>query len=253
MTEYRELPTRIGGSTSNGVSPGRGKVKLRLSLKDGSEGLVLNLVDTFYLPNSPCNLVSLARLNNSGIFHNNKDENLYHVKTRQVLAQAPRWNKSYLLRPLNLSDSAVHLTHVVKDNYEWPQGVFRTSSSNRSLSLTTWHKRLGHLNIPSVKQHLNRLKIEYIDDSRDFEFCDSCQRAKATKIYNRNRPQERADRAYQYIHTDLVGPISPTRFGGERYFFTFTDDFSRYTETYTGSKKSDWFKCLKAFYSLCRN
>lgn len=103
MTEYRELPTRIGGSTSNGVSPGRGKVKLRLSLKDGREGLVLNPVDIFYLPNSPCNLVSLARLNNSGIFHNNEDGNLYHIKTRQVLAQAPRWKQqlpAYASKPL---------------------------------------------------------------------------------------------------------------------------------------------------------
>lgn len=77
MTEYRERPTRVGGSKSNGLSPGRGKVKLRLSLKDGSEGLMLNLFDALYLPNSPGNLVSLGRLNDSGIFYNNEDEKLY--------------------------------------------------------------------------------------------------------------------------------------------------------------------------------
>lgn len=252
MTEYRELPTRAGGSTSNGVSPGRGKLKLRLSLKDGSKGLVLTLANTFYLPNSPCNLVSLGRLNNSGIFHNNKDKTLYHVKSRRVLAQAPQWNNSYLLRPLNLSDSAIHLTRVAEDTYEWPQGVFKTSNSNKPLSLTMWHKRLGHLNISSVKQHLNRLDIKYVDDYRDFEFCDSCQRAKAIKTYNQS-PQKRAKRAYQYIHTDLVGPINPIGFRGEHYFFTFTNHFLRYIETYTGSNKSDWFKCLKAFHSLCKN
>lgn len=107
MIDYQELLTHIGGSISNGISPGRGKVKLYLSLKDGSKGLVLNLLDTFYLPNSPCNLVSLACLNNSRIFYNNKNKNLYHIKTRQILAQVPRWNNSYLLQPLNLSDSIV--------------------------------------------------------------------------------------------------------------------------------------------------
>lgn len=50
--------------------------------------------------------------------------------------------------------------------------------------------------------------------------------------------------------TYSVGPINPIGFGGERYFFTFTDDFSRYTEIYTGSKKSNWFKYLKAFHNL---
>lgn len=90
MTEYRELPTRIRESTLNNVFSEQKKVKLCLSLKDRSEGLVLNLVDTFYLLNSPYNLVSLARFNNSGIFHNNKDENFYYVKIHQILVQTPQ-------------------------------------------------------------------------------------------------------------------------------------------------------------------
>lgn len=36
------------------------------------------------------------------------------------------------------------------------------------------------------------------------------------------------------------------------YFFTFTDDFARYTETCTGLKKGDWFRCLEAFHNLCK-
>lgn len=74
MTEYKEQPTNVGGSTSNGVSPGRGKVRLRLGLEDNSEGLILKLRNVYYLPNSPCNLVSLGLLNDSGIYHNNKCE-----------------------------------------------------------------------------------------------------------------------------------------------------------------------------------
>ena len=41
-------------------------------------------------------------------------------------------------------------------------------------------------------------------------------------------------------------------FSGERYFFTFTDDCTRYTKTYTGTKKSDWLNCLKTFHSLAK-
>ena len=77
MMEYQERSTKVGGSTSDGVSPGRGKVCLRLGLEDDSEGLLLNLQNVYYLPNSPCNLVSLGLLNNSGIFYNNEFENLY--------------------------------------------------------------------------------------------------------------------------------------------------------------------------------
>ena len=51
---------------SNEVSPGRGEVCLRLSLKNNSEGLILKLQNIYYLPNSPYNLVSL------GLFSNNE-------------------------------------------------------------------------------------------------------------------------------------------------------------------------------------
>ena len=79
MTEYCTHITKIDGSTSDGISPGRGKIRLRLVLKDGSEGLILNLQNVLYLPNSPCNLLSLGFLNNSGIYYDNKNETLYEI------------------------------------------------------------------------------------------------------------------------------------------------------------------------------
>ena len=252
MTEYQERPTKVGGSTSDGVSPERGKVRLRLGLEDDSEGLILNLQNVYYLPNSPCNLVSLGLLNNSGIFHNNEHENLYQITSKRVLAQAKRWRNSYLLKPLNLSDGAVHLLRVDADTYQWPLHALRNStiSSSAPLPLSIWHKRLGHSNFSSLKTHLNRLNIKFNDDS-DGYICDSCLQAKATKTYHRD-PQKRSSKPYQFVHTDLVGPINPVGFSGEKYFFTFTDDATRMTETYTGTKKSDWLKCLKIYHSLCR-
>ena len=251
MTDYYKRPTNVGGSTSEGISPGRGKVRLRLSQKDGSEGVILNLSDVYFLPHSPCNLVSLGRLNNHNIYHDNENETLYHVKTRKILAHAQRWKNSYLLTPLNLTDSAVQLLKTnEKDTYHCPE-AYAHRTSEAKLPLTAWHKRLGHLNFRSLKNHLRRLDIDFIDDSEN-HVCDSCQRAKDTKIYNRHDPQKRAKAPFEFVHTDLVGPIRPIGFGGEQYFFTFMDDFTRYTETYTGAKKSDWFRCLKAFHNLCK-
>ncbi len=89
-----------------------------------------------------------------------------------------------------------------------------------------------------------------MDDSEGYVY-DSCQRAKATKIYNQE-PQKGSQQSYQFTHTELVGLINPVGFAGEQYFFTFTDDCTRYTETYTSLMKSDWLKYLKAFHSLCR-
>ena len=54
------------------------------------------------------------------------------------------------------------------------------------------------------------------------------------------------------MHNESVGHINSLGFLDEKYFFTFTDNDIRMTETYTGTKKSDWLKCLKIYYSLCR-
>lgn len=74
MTKYQELPTKTGGSISDGVSLSRGRVQLSLALKDEVESLVPNLQNVHYFSNSPCNLVSLGLLNDSGIFNDNENE-----------------------------------------------------------------------------------------------------------------------------------------------------------------------------------
>lgn len=38
----------------------------------------------------------------------------------------------------------------------------------------------------------------------------------------------------------------------ERYFFTFTDNYTRMLETYMGTRKSNWLKYLKRYDSLYR-
>lgn len=249
MANYIERPTCVGGSTSEGISPGRGKVRLRLAVSRESEekGVTLTLNNVYYLPSSPSNLVSFALLNDNKIYLDNENETLYDGDTKAILALTQCWRKSFLLKLLNLSDAAVHLTRANEEVY---QGHHVHQTVTTSLPLTTWYKQLRHLNLASLRKYLAKLTIPFIDDGKD-HICDACQRAKATKIYNRE-PQEQSQHPYQFIHTDLVGPITPTSFLGKRYFFKFTDDCTCHTETYTGTKKSDWLQCLKAFHNLAK-
>lgn len=189
-------------------------------------------------------------LNDSRIFHDNENETLYQIEPKKSLAQAQRWRNSYLLKPLNLSDGAVNLLRIDDVTYRSPLHALQSTSSPSVFLLSIWHKRLGHTNFSSLKTFLRHLDTAFVDDS-DGYICDSCQRAKATIIFNRET-QSRAQRPYQFIHTDLVGPINPVGFAGERYLFMFTDDCTRMPETYTGTKKSDWLRCLKTHHSLCR-
>lgn len=73
--------TKVGQLTSDNISPGRRKVKISLALKDGTERLVLILINLFYLSNNSSNLVSLGLQNDIGISYYNNDQILYKLKT----------------------------------------------------------------------------------------------------------------------------------------------------------------------------
>ena len=85
MVEYCVHVIRIDESISDRILPDQGKIRLRLALKNGSKGLILNFSNVFYLFNSPCNLLSLGLLNNSGIYCDNNNETLFEIHTRQIL------------------------------------------------------------------------------------------------------------------------------------------------------------------------
>lgn len=47
MTDFIEKPTKVGGSTADGVFPDRGIVWIKLALEDRQEGILLNLQKLF--------------------------------------------------------------------------------------------------------------------------------------------------------------------------------------------------------------
>lgn len=51
----------------------------------------------------------------------------------------------------------------------------------------------------------------------------------------------------------MIGAIKPTGFLDERYFFTFTDSYLRFTHVFTAIRKHEWFDHLQTYYSLAQN
>lgn len=80
MTNFIENPTKVRGLTLDAISPNRKKVKIRLVMKDRIERLVFTLINIFYLPSSPSNLINLGLQNNVGIYHHKKDKILYDLE-----------------------------------------------------------------------------------------------------------------------------------------------------------------------------
>ena len=86
-----ETPTPLSGVTSKGVSPGWGTVTLSLALENGQQGALLSMARVFYIPQSPANLISLAKLNNVGLYWDNKTWNLYDAtETGNIVGYVPK-------------------------------------------------------------------------------------------------------------------------------------------------------------------
>jgi len=54
----------------------------------------------------------------------------------------------------------------------------------------------------------------------------------------------------QLVHTDICGTLDPVSLGGNRYFITFIDDFSRKSWVYILKEKFAAFTTFKGFKAL---
>ena len=116
---------------------------------------------------------------------------------------------------------------------------------NRSESLETWHKVLGHCNtsdIVQVEEAVQGMKIY----KSDFFDCETCILAKQSNPQS-HLPDPRATRPFELIHTDLAGPIEPVAKDGFKYAMIFTGDYSGCLLTYFFKSKSDASKATEKF------
>lgn len=159
-----------------------------LILKDGHKKVVLNLNSVFCLLFSLSKLVNFGFFNIHKIFYNNKNKILYNKRIKEILTYTKKWKTScFFFHPFKLIVFTTHLKQINDNMYEWPSHSYKTLDLSK-LSFTIWHKRLGYLNFILLKQHLHKLKINYIDDFTKYVY-DSYQHAKTTKIYNCHDPQ----------------------------------------------------------------
>jgi transposase InsO family protein len=64
---------------------------------------------------------------------------------------------------------------------------------------------------------------------------------------------ERTSDLLTLIHIDVCGPMSTCTRNGDRYFITFTDDYSRYGYVYLMRHKSESFEKFKEFKTEVEN
>src|SRR4051794_23662954 len=69
--------------------------------------------------------------------------------------------------------------------------------------------------------------------------CEVCICAKMTHRPFPKQAQHRATAVLDLVHSNVCGPMEVPSLGGNRYFVTFVDDFSRFATVYCIAQKSN--------------
>ncbi|GJV42362.1 ribonuclease H-like domain-containing protein [Tanacetum coccineum] len=113
-----------------------------------------------------------------------------------------------------------------------------------NLSLTTWHRRLGHLS-DDVLRRLQSSSLISCNKSKLSALCHACQLGKHTKLPFYSSESNVAP-LFDIIHSDLwTSPISSEC--GIKYYAIFLDHFSHYVWVSPLLHKSDLFDTFMTF------
>ncbi|KAI5350367.1 hypothetical protein L3X38_003258 [Prunus dulcis] len=228
---FKNYQNSSGGSVTLGNDTvaqvrGIGEVELKMT-----SGKTLTLKDVRHVPEVRRNLISGSSLVKQG-YKIVMESNRIVITRNDVFI-----GKGYVC------DGLFKINVVFEDNKISPQ-VFNVESCN------VWHGRLGHVSLSKIKTLMD---LELIPKSNiDLKHkCEVCVQAKQTR--NSFKPVERNTQILELIHSDVCDSNrSPTR-GGNKYFVTFIDDFSRYCHIYLIKTKDEVFNKLKIYKNEVEN
>ena len=202
-------------------------------------GLYLLLDNVCYIPSLTRNIISVSRLKQSGFNYQFVDDNIHSFLKGIFYFEARPANGIYELN-LDCSSSNNSIYHV------------NTKRVKYNLNQTyLWHCRLGHINKKRISQ-LQKSGLLEANENESFDICESCLCGKMTKSPF-SGSSERASDLLGIIHTDVCGPFKVMTRYGERYYITFTDDFSRYGYVFLMKHKHEAFEKFKLFQSEAEN
>ena len=189
------------------------------------------LNNVLYIPGLDRNLLSASAITQNGGKIEFENDQVIVTKDNDVILTGKKDNSGLYVVNINpLKKEAANLT---VDN-----------------SVYEWHRKLGHLSLENMRR-LTELSVGFGLGKGKLEACEVCQDAKQTRRPFKNS-RARATRPLEIIHSDLVEVEIPT-WDQRRYFVTFLDDFTHYSQVHLLSKKSDTSRAIKEYISAAES
>jgi len=207
----------------------------------GSDGNLVVLRDVLLVPDLMANLISLRKLAKEGV---------------STCTDGPRTFKAQLgsrmLWDLHESKDLHHSMWQVRA-LPWASAMGRgfqgecfavggdgvtVSSRSGETDWMTAHRRLGHIALPMLQQLMKQDAVKglQLKGAQPHGACETCLLSKFTR-FPFHSVAERSSSPLQLVHVDLVGPLPVQGDGGERYFLTIVDDWSRLMWAYPLKQK----------------
>ena len=98
---------------------------------------------------------------------------------------------------------------------------------------------LGHIREKRLKE-LEKQGVLGNDTLGKLDFCEDCVLGKTTRTSFKRIVHKSKDKL-EYVHSDLWGPAQQISLGGNSYFLSFIDDFSRKVWVYILKNKDQVF------------
>ena len=200
---YQKLETTVN-------NPDGGKTKVEgigdvdVEARD-SKGVLhkLTFEKVLHVPEYKTNLISVSSLVQ-------KQHELFHTKAKSVLKL--RSKESFRL----ISRGKLFFLPYRKEKKHHFSNL-----SGGTCQAKLWHKRLGHLNFRDVANTTD-------EASQASDFCETCALGKISKKPVPKVSDNKATQKLERVYSDVIGPVSPSSIGGNRYAISFIDEFSGY-------------------------
>ncbi|KAL4363850.1 hypothetical protein GQ457_04G022040 [Hibiscus cannabinus] len=113
------------------------------------------------------------------------------------------------------------------------------------------HLRYGHLEFSGLKLLSKAKMVSGLQEiNPPNQLCEACIKGNEHKQRFEVGKSWRARRPLEIVHTDIAGPLDIPSLGGNMYYLTFIDDYSRKCWVYALKEKSEALAKFKEFKAM---
>ncbi|GFU46234.1 retrovirus-related Pol polyprotein from transposon TNT 1-94 [Trichonephila clavipes] len=227
-------------ATEDKSCPVEGIGTLRFRVKYKGSFHEITLTDVLFNPKLRRNLLSGSRLESKGAhFVGTKGKINVFNKDWIKLFSATRHENLYFFKP----------DHYIIPKSKEISFFSNVTAKTKNGSIEIWHQRFCHVNnyylVKTSKNDSVRGLPRLTDNGKTH--CIPCKLAKSKRVSFKKTGAVRSKRPLELLHMDLCGPMPTESQGGNKYFLSIIDDYSRKVTVFPIRNKSDVFHTFIRF------